>query len=77
MIHNERQYKVAKDQLKKLEKNLSILLLENRDLASNSHPRLMRMQSAALEDQIQVMYGEITKYDNLRDDRVRIPIVLD
>jgi hypothetical protein len=70
MIQNESQYKVTKAQLKKLEQNLSILL-ENRDLASNSHPRLMRIQSAALEDQIQVMYGEIAEYDNLRDGNVK------
>ncbi len=70
MIQNECQYKVTKAQLKNLEQNLSILL-ENRDLASNSHPRLMRMQSAALEDKIQVMYGEIAEYDNLRNGNVK------
>jgi hypothetical protein len=70
MLQNEHQYKVTKAQLKNLEQNLS-MLLENRDLASNSHPRLMRMQSAALEDQIQVMYGEIAEYDNLRDGNVK------
>jgi hypothetical protein len=70
MLQNEHQYKVTKSQLKNLEQNLSILL-ENRDLASNSHPRLMLMQSAALEDQIQVMYREIAEYDNLRDGNVK------
>jgi hypothetical protein len=74
MIQNECQYKVTKAQLKDLDQKLSILL-ENRDLASNSHPRLMRMQSAALEDQIKVMYEEITEYENLRDGKVRITIV--
>ena len=73
MLQNERQYKVTKAQLKNLEQNLSILL-ENRDLASNSHPRLMRMQSAGLEEQIQVMYGEIAEYENLRAGKVRITI---
>jgi hypothetical protein len=73
MIQNERQYKVTKVQLKNLEQDLSILL-ENRDLASNSHPRLMRMQSAALEDQIQVMYGEIAEYANLSDDNVKAAV---
>jgi hypothetical protein len=70
MLQNEHQYKVTKAQLKNLEQNLSILL-ENRDLASNSHPRLMRMQSAALEEQIQMMYREIAEYDNLRDGNVK------
>jgi hypothetical protein len=70
MIKNEHQYKVTKVQLKKLAQNLSILL-KNRDLATNSHPRLTRMQSASLEDQIQVMYGEIAEYDNLSDDNVK------
>ena len=64
MIQNERQYKVTKANLKDLEQNLSTLL-GNRELPTNSHPRLMRMQCAALEDQIHVMYGEITEYDNL------------
>jgi HTH-type transcriptional regulator / antitoxin HipB len=73
MIQNERQYKVTKAKLKDLEQNLSALL-ENRESATNSHPRLMRMQSAALEDQIQVMYGEIAEYENLRDGKVRITI---
>lgn len=63
MIQNERQHKVTKAKLKDLEQNLSTLL-ENRELATNSHPRLTRMQSAALEDQIQVMYREISDYDN-------------
>ena len=74
MIQNERQYKVTKAKLKDLEQNLSILL-ENRELVTNSHPRLMRMQCAALEDQIQVMYREITEYENLKDGKVRITIV--
>ena len=73
MIQNERQYKVTKAKLKDLEQNLSTLL-KNRELATDSHPRLMRMQSAALEDQIQVMYGEITEYENLKDGKVRITI---
>jgi HTH-type transcriptional regulator / antitoxin HipB len=73
MIQNERQYKVTKAKLKDLEQNLSILL-GNRELAANSHPRLMRMQCAALEDQIQVMYGEISEYENLKDGKVRITI---
>jgi hypothetical protein len=64
MIQNEHQHKVTKAKLKDLEQNLSTLL-ENRELVANSHPRLMRMQCAALEDQIHVMYGEITEYDNL------------
>jgi HTH-type transcriptional regulator / antitoxin HipB len=34
----------------------------------------MRMQSAALEDQIRVMYGEIAEYENLRAGKVRITI---
>jgi HTH-type transcriptional regulator / antitoxin HipB len=73
MIQNERQYKVTKAKLKDLEQNLSTLL-ENPELATNTHPRLMRMQSTALEHQIQVMYGEITEYENLKDGKVRITI---
>jgi HTH-type transcriptional regulator / antitoxin HipB len=73
MIQNERQYKVTKAKFKDLEQNLSILLAD-RELATNSHPRLMRMQSAALEDQLQVMYAEITEYENLKDGKVRITI---
>jgi hypothetical protein len=63
MIQNERQHKVTKAKLKNLEQNLS-KLLESQELATNIHPRLTRMQSAALENQIQVMYGEISDYDN-------------
>jgi hypothetical protein len=74
MIQNERQYKVTKAKLKDLEQNLSTLL-GNRDLETNTHPRLMRMQCAALEDQIQAMYGEISEYENLKDGKVRITIV--
>jgi hypothetical protein len=70
VLQNEHQYKVTKARLKNLEQNLSILL-GNRDLASTSHPRLMRMQSAALEEQIQMMYGEIAEYDNLRGGNVK------
>jgi HTH-type transcriptional regulator / antitoxin HipB len=73
MIQNERQYKVTKAKLKDLEQELSTLL-ENKELNTNIHPRLMRMQSAALEDQIQVMYGEIAEYENLRAGKVRIKI---
>jgi hypothetical protein len=73
MLQNERQYKVTKAQLKNLEQNLSILL-KNRDLARNSHPRLMRMQRGALEDQIQVMYGEVAEYDNLRNGNVKVAL---
>jgi HTH-type transcriptional regulator / antitoxin HipB len=73
MIQNEHQHKVTKAKLKNLEQNLSTLL-ENRELDTNTHPRLMIMQSAALEDQIQVMYGEISEYENLKDGKVRITI---
>jgi uncharacterized protein YigA (DUF484 family) len=73
MIQNERQYKVTKAKLKDLEQELSTLL-ENQELNTNSHPRLMRMQSAALEDRIQAMCGEIAEYENLRDGKVRITI---
>ena len=73
MIQNERQYKVTKAKLKDLEQNLSILL-KNQELAINTHPRLMRMQSAALEEQIQMMYEEITEYENLKDGKVGIKI---
>jgi HTH-type transcriptional regulator / antitoxin HipB len=73
MIQNERQYKVTKAKLKDLEQNLSTLS-ENQELATNSHPRLMKMQSAALEEQIQVMCAEITEYDNLKDGKVKITI---
>ncbi|WP_310415172.1 helix-turn-helix transcriptional regulator [Chamaesiphon sp. OTE_8_metabat_110] len=73
MIQNERQYKVTKAKLKDLEKELS-KLLENRESATNTHPRLMRMQSAALEDRIQMMYREIAEYKDLKDGKVRITI---
>jgi len=73
MIQNERQYKVTKAKLKDLEQEL-LALLQNRELPMNTHPRLMKMQSAALEDQIQVMYGEIAEYENLKDGKVRITI---
>jgi hypothetical protein len=69
MIQNERQYKVTKAKLKDLEQELSALL-ENRESATNIHPRLMRMQSAAFEGQIQVMYGEIAEYENLKDGKM-------
>jgi len=32
------------------------------------------MQGVALEEQIQVMYGEITEYENLKDGKVAIKI---
>ena len=73
MIQNERQYRVTKAKLKDLEQNLSILL-ENRELVTNIYPQLVRMQSAALKDQIQVMSGEIAEYDNLKDGKVGIKI---
>ena len=73
MIQNERQYRVTKAKLKDLEQNLSILL-ENRELVTNIYPQLVRMQSAALKDQIQVMSGEITEYENLKDGKAGIKI---
>lgn len=73
MIQNERQYGVTKTKLNDLEQKLSALE-SDRQLATQSHPRLIKMQRAALESQIQAMSAELTEYENLKDGTARITI---
>ena len=73
MIQNERQYLVTKTKIQDLEQ--ALLTLEcDRELAADSHPRLIKMQKLALESQIQTMYAELSEYESLKNGTAKISI---
>ena len=67
MIKNERQYRITKAQVAKLESELARI---REDGDSELHPRLLRAQVEALESQVEDLMREIAEYDALRSGNI-------
>lgn len=65
MIANERQYRIAKAELRRFEKAIGTYTP-----SKGVDPRMKEVMNAALQSQAETLRAEIQRYEDLRDGRV-------
>jgi len=69
MITNERQYRIAKAELKRFEEAVSAQ--RGREPSADVHPRLHAAMGDALASEVEELRAQLSEYERLRDGRVR------
>lgn len=69
MITNERQYRIAKAELKKFKEALA--QRRKRDVSEDVHPRIQAAMGGALKSEVDELRRELRDYEDLREGRVR------